>query len=253
MTKQTIKTPKEIEIMKEGGRILAIVRDELEAMVAPGVSAWDIEQMAVKRITELGAKPSFMMVPGYSWATCINVNDGVVHGIPKKSTVLKKGDIMSIDVGVFLKGFHTDTAVSVYLGDGDEGNHMITSGREVIAAAIKEAKVGNTIGDISKAIEDGLTTRGLVAIKALTGHGVGRELHEDPRIPCFVGKTKDERVKIENGMTLAIEIMYTPGRGEIMVDSDGWTIRTKDGRISALFEETVAILNGMPVIITKAS
>lgn len=251
MPKVTIKTPKEIEIMARGGKILSETKKYLYDLVKPGVSAWDIEVAADHFIKEHGAFPSFKKVPGYSWATCINVNNGVVHGIPKKETIFEKNDVISVDVGVFLDGFHTDSAISKYLGSEPRIVKFLETGRAALNKAIKNAVEGNTIGDISKAYEEVLSEANLNPIRSLTGHGVGRELHEDPYIPCFASNSASERVKITKGMTLALEVMYTEGSGNLVLDKDGWTLRTKDGKISALFEETVAITDKGTVILTK--
>ncbi len=249
MKKFELKTPDEIKIMAEGGAKLATVKKTLARAVAVGVSAADIEALAVKTIIELGAEPSFTKVPGYKWATCVNVNDGIVHGIPKKELVFAKGDVVSVDVGVFYKGFHTDTSVTVYLGGDPQIKKFLEVGRSTLNRAISKAKKGRFLGDISEAIESGLVSNGYNPVRALVGHGIGRELHEDPMVPCFAGYPGDD-LPLGIGMVLAIEIMYTFGRGEVKTDSDGWTIRTKDGKLSALFEETVAITKDGPFVLT---
>lgn len=246
-----LKDEKQIKIMAEGGAKLARVRDALYDLINPGVSAWDIELAAVRLIANEGAEASFKKVPGYHWATCINVNTGVVHGIPKKETIFEEDDVVSVDVGVYFKGFHTDTAVTKYLGVKEQKVHFLSVGRQAVKNAIKEAKVGNTIKDIAHAYESTLKKAGLNPIRSLTGHGVGRELHEDPYVPCFVGNSPEERVKIVPGMTLALEVMYTEGSGELKLDKDGWTLRTKDATIAALFEETVAVTQEGTLILTK--
>lgn len=250
MPKVTLKTPEQIEIMAKGGKILSETKKYLYKLVEPGVSAWEIEVAADKFIKDQGAFPSFKKVPGYSWATCVNVNTGVVHGIPKKETVFEKGDVVSVDVGVYLDGFHTDSAITKYLGKDPKIVKFLEIGRKSLKAAIKEAKEGNTIGDISKAYEKVLFQANLNPIWSLTGHGVGRDLHEDPYVPCFYSNSASERVKIAKGMTLALEVMYTEGNGDLVLDRDGWTLRTKDAKISALFEETVAITDKGTIILT---
>lgn len=254
MQKVKIKTAGEIKKMQEGGRILAMVRRELADSIKEGVSAWEIEKEAATLIKRSGAEASFKRVPGYSWATCVNVNEGVVHGIPKKEIVFKKGDVVSVDLGIYYKGFHTDGALSVLVGPSDaeagEKVKFLEAGRRALNAGIASVKRRRKIGDISGAIGDSLAERGLAPVKSLTGHGVGRDLHEAPFIPCARMGTADEKVAIETGFVLAIEVMYTTGSGEIEVAEDGWTIRTKDGKIAALFEETVAIGADGPIILT---
>lgn len=250
MDKITIKSDSEVKIMQEGGKRLGEVRNILEKAIKVGVSAAEIENLAVQEIEKRGGKPSFKMVPGYSWATCINVNDGVVHGIPSKKLVFASGDIVSVDVGMFYKGFHTDTSTSKYLSDNKNKQKFLESGRAALNSGIKAAKPGNKIKDIAGNIERSLTKHNLRPIKALTGHGIGKSLHEAPYVPCFVGGMEDDEVELKENMTLAIEIMYTEGKGAIVLDKDGWTIRTKDGKISALFEETVVLTKKGPLVIT---
>ncbi len=237
-----IKTPKEVEIMVEGGAKLARVKKGLEKEINVGVNALTVENLATELIAKEGGKPSFKMVPGYSWATCVNINEGVVHGIPKKEIVFKKGDIVSVDVGLFYKGFHTDTSFSVGIQVGKENEKFLDTGKKALRAAIEATRVGNRVFDISRAIEKALSEGGYSPVRALVGHGVGRDLHEEPQIPCFA----DERYrgvspKIAEGMVLAVEVMYSQGSGDVKLESDGWTISSSDGTITALFEDTVAI------------
>lgn len=251
MTKVQIKTDQEMEIMRQGGVILARVKKATAREVKAGVNAMEIEKFVTDMIESEGAEPSFKKVSGYHWSTCVNVNDGVVHGIPKKEVVFKKGDIVSVDLGVYYKGFHTDTAVTV-LVDSEDGKKkdFLSHGRHADNAGIKAVKAGRTVGDISEAIEEVLKKANLRPIRSLTGHGVGRELHEAPAIPNFVSGSPDERVVLKKGMVLAIEVMYTEGKGDIVLDQDGWTLRTKDGKIAGLFEETVAITGHGPIVLT---
>jgi methionyl aminopeptidase len=250
MSKVKLKTEEEIKIMQEGGAILARVKKKLKPYVKVGANAWEIEELANKFIEEEGAEASFKKVPRYKWATCINVNDGVVHGIPRRDVVFKEGDILSVDLGVYYKGFHTDTAFSVYLGDDPKVWKFFETGRQAVKAGIAQVKKGRTIGQISAAIEDKLVEGHATPVWALTGHGVGKDLHEYPPIPCFVAEDQYQKLKITPGMVLAVEVMYTLGNGEIKQDFDGWTIRTKDGKISALFEETVALSGHGPIVLT---
>ena len=250
MKKISIKTKDEIEIMKEGGEKLGRVKRKLAEAVKVGVSAWDIEELANKLIEEEGALASFKKVPNYKWATCINVNDGVVHGIPKKTTVFKEDDVVSVDVGIYYRGFHTDTALSVCLSEDPEKKKFIEAGRKAMLDGIKEVKRGKKIGDISAAIEKRLFSYNLRPVWNLTGHGVGRDLHEEPNIPCFASDEPSQELVIGEGMALAVEVMFTTGNGEIKQDADGWTLRTKDGKIAGLWEETVAITRNGPIVLT---
>jgi methionyl aminopeptidase len=246
-----IKTPEEIEVMTEGGKKLARVKNALKEAVKPGVTSLDIEKLAEKLIKEEGAEGSFNKVPGYSWMTCINVNEGLVHGIPRSDVVFRNGDVVSIDVGLYYKGFHTDTSVTVGINVSPEVKKFLNIGKNALEAAIKAAKVDNYVFDISKAIESTIEGGGYTTIKALVGHGVGRELHEDPQIPCFVPGRIEDSPRIEAGMVLAIEVMYALGSDKIEVLEDGWTISTRDGKISALFEETVAVTVTGPKVLTR--
>ncbi|RJR29300.1 type I methionyl aminopeptidase [Candidatus Microgenomates bacterium] len=251
MNKINLKTPEELDTMREGGQKLGRIKKKLKDAVKPGVSALEIERLATKLIKAEGGEASFAKVPGYSWATCISVNEGVVHGIPKKEVVFGDDDIVSVDVGIFYKGFHTDTSLSVYLGKDPEKARFVEIGRESLNKAIFQVKIGKTIGDISAAMEKSLKKHGLYPVKSLVGHGVGRELHEEPMIPCFVSGAKVEKTKIVEGMALAVEVMYAQGSGEVIVGKDGWTISTKNGRMSGLFEETVAVTQNGTVVLTK--
>ena len=246
-----VKTPSEIKIMQEGGRRLAGVKHKLFDEVVEGVSAEIIEQITCRLIAKERGKPSFKMVPGYRWATCVNINEGVVHGIPKKEIVFKKGDVVSVDLGMFYRGFHTDTSFSVGLNTDPEITDFLETGEEALRSAIKSAIIGNRIYDISFAIESILKNNGYSPVKALVGHGVGRNLHEEPQIPCFIdGAERNQSPEIPEGAVLAIEVMYSTGSADVVLDDDGWTIKTADGKISALFEETVAVTKRGPKILT---
>lgn len=246
-----IKTSEELAIMAEGGVKLARVKGKLEKEIKVGMDALTIENLATELIVKEGAKPSFKMVPGYSWTTCVNVNEGIVHGIPKKDMVFEAGDIVSVDVGLFYKGFHTDTSFSVGIQVDEAKSKFLDTGREALRLAIKEATPGKKILDISKAIEKTLKRGSYSPVRALVGHGVGRDLHEEPQIPCFA----DERYRgasyeIREGMVLAIEVMYSEGSGDVKLENDGWTISSSDGTITALFEETVAVTKQGPKVLT---
>jgi methionyl aminopeptidase len=237
-----IKTEEEIILIKEGGKKLSIVKEKLREAVKVGVTAKEIDDLAFELIKKEGAEPSFPMVPKYRWATCINVNEGVVHGIPHQTVVFADGDIVSVDVGLYFKGFHTDTSFSLVLGNYPDRKKFLAAGEEALSCAIKKTIAGNRIYDISEATEKTLLKYHLTPIEALVGHGVGRQLHEDPQIPCFTSGKRERSPEILPGMVLAVEIMYTLGDNpEIDIAKDGWTIVTHDGTISALFEETVIV------------
>jgi methionyl aminopeptidase len=247
-----IKSPGEIKIMKAGGSKLAEVKTLLKEEVGAGIKASDIEKLANVLIKKSGGEASFKMVKDYSWATCVNVNDGVVHGIPSEDVVFEKGDIVSVDVGIYYKGFHTDTSFSVGIELDGAKEKFLETGRRALKKAIKEARPGARVFDISLAIEKELRRDNLNPVKALVGHGVGRSLHEEPQIPCFVSEERENTPEIPEGAVIAIEVMYTEGTGSVQLEADGWTISTRDGKISALFEETVAIVKNGNIILTKA-
>ena len=247
----SLKTPKEIEIMAEGGRRLAKIKEELKNSIKEGVEAIQIEKKAEKLIEKAGGQASFKMVPDYSWATCINVNQGLVHGIPKKGLFFKKGDVVSLDVGFYYQGFHTDTAFSLAIDPDPEIERLLKVGEKALNESIKKVKPGNRIDDLSKVIEETIKGAGFSPIKALVGHGVGRSLHEEPQIPCYLTGERKDSPKIEEGLVLAIEVMYARGSEEVKYSEDGWTIFMRDGKISALFEETVAATSHGPLILTR--
>lgn len=250
MKKMQIKSPSEIEKMRKGGAKLGGIKEKLKRAIHQGVSAAEIENLAQDLIRKSGAESSFAMVPGYSWATCINVNDGVVHGIPKSELVFREGDLVSVDVGIYYLGFHTDTSFTVLIGQDKEKEMFLQVGQTALQKAISNAVPGNSLGDISAAMESCLLESKCSPIRALVGHGIGKNLHEDPMIPCYTGYS-GESLKLVDGMALAIEVMYAQGSHEVKTDKDGWTIRTKDGKMAALFEETVALTKAGPVILTK--
>ena len=243
------KTKKDIEVISEGGKKLAKIKARLKEKIDVGVNAREIEELAVKLIKEEGGKSSFKMVEGYEWATCVNVNEGVVHGIPKTGTIFKKGDIVSVDIGIYHRGFHTDTSFSVSVRDS-KNNKFLNVGEKALENATKQAEPGNRVYDISEAIEKTLTEADYLPVKALVGHGIGRDLHEAPQIPCFIKGKREDYPIVPEGAVLAIEVMYSKGKSDVRVASDGWTIETCDGKISALFEDTVAVTKKGPIIIT---
>lgn len=238
-----------IEIMKEGGHKLAVVRDALIEAAKVGVSLQEIENLANSLIAKTGGEAAFKKVPGYHWATCLNLNDIIVHGIPNK-TVLKDGDLLSIDVGLYYKGYYTDTTACLIVGKSSkEQRKFLEVGLQALNAGIRAAKAGHKVSDISRAIQTIIEKNGYSVVRELTGHGVGKSLHEDPYIPNFV-ETHHDPVLVE-GQTLAIEPMYTNGLGKMRIEKDGWTIRTVDGSLAGQVEHTIAITAKDPIILTK--
>jgi len=228
--------------MRVGGKIHGEVRRTLYDATQVGTTPRELEALALKLIKEAGAETSFTKVKDYYWATCINVNHGTVHGIPESDTPFQDGDVITLDVGVYYRGFHLDGAFTKQVGNSTpEGDQIIVGGLAALTAALEQVKPGNRIGDISQASEQALKESGLSPFQELTGHGVGRELHEDPMIPNYLkGKIK-ETPQIVIGQTLAIELIYTAGKPELVLERDDWTISTKDGKLSGVFEETVEV------------
>jgi methionyl aminopeptidase len=251
------KTPKEIEIMKKGGRILHDVLAEVVKHVKPGVSELEINDLAEKLIREKGGEPGFQRVRGWKHAVCMSTNDVVVHGIPTNYR-FKDGDVVGVDCGVFLEGFNTDMSESVYVKsqksnfkDEDEIDIFLKTGKKALDEAIKVAKVGNRIGHISKTIQDIVEKQGGYSIvRSLIGHGVGRELHEEPEVPGYLLQKLEKTPLLKEGMTIAVEVIYNMGSPDVMIDADGWTIRTQDGGIAGLYERTIAITSKGPMILT---
>jgi methionyl aminopeptidase len=220
--------------------------------IKPGVSLLEIEVLANEYIDEQGGKPGFKMVDNYDWATCININDGVVHGVPD-GTKIKPGDIVSLDMGLYYRGWHSDMAYTKEIRSSKHeirNGEFLAVGEKALEKAIDQAKPGNRVGHISHAIEDTIGRAGYRVIPRLTGHGVGRELHQDPMIPGVLSGKVERTPKIKAGMGLAIEVIYTKGSPGIKTAGDGWTIVTKDGKMSSLFEKTVLVTKGGAEIIT---
>lgn len=258
-----IKTQEEIKIMEYGGHILADVLFFVLKSVKPGATEIELDRMAEKLIRERGGEPGFMKVRGYHHTTCMSTNDVVVHGIPDNYR-LREGDVIGIDCGVFYKGFHTDMSESVrikngepvfYTGEETEGDNVdkfLSVGKKALNEAINAAVAGNRVGHISKTIQDIIEKEnGYSVVRSLIGHGVGRELHEEPEVPGFLHQEIKHTPLLKPGMTIAIETIYNMGSPEVRVDKDGWTIRTKDGMLAGLYERTIAITEGEPLMITK--
>jgi methionyl aminopeptidase len=240
--------------MTEGGAMLGRVREGLYQATVVGATPKQIEFLAKKLIKEEGGELSFTKVPGYHWATCININDGIVHGIPTSEVPFKDGDLVTVDVGVYYHGFHTDSAFSKVVGkESAEQKRFLAAGMEGLKNAIAAVKPGNHIGDISEAMESSLAKYGYHATRELTGHAVGKELHEEPMISNVVVGPREKTPKIVEGQTLAIEIIYVQGKPDLVMEKDGWTIATRDGKLSAVFEETVAVTGDGSIILTTPS
>ena len=250
-----IKTDAEIALMREAGRITAKVLEVLVSSVKPGMRTDELDVIAEKEPKRFGAEPSFKGYRHYPASLCVSVNDEIVHGIPDKR-ILLEGDIVSIDYGVKYKGFQGDAARTVGVGKVNaQARKLMEVTEGALKAGIKAAHPGNRLGDISAAIEEYAESRGYTVVREYTGHGIGRVMHEDPQIPnttkSLLGMMRGTGPALKKGMTFAIEPMVNIGGWETKVDSNGWTVRTKDGSLSAHFEDTIAITDGEPEVLTS--
>lgn len=251
-----IKTEKEIETLREGGRRLAFVLNRVSSAAKPGVDAAELEDLARRLIKESGDRPSFLGYKGrgdrrpFPAALCVSVNDELVHGVPnRRAKILRSGDIAGLDLGLIHEGFYLDAAVTVAVGSADEtARRLVKVTKEALLTGIRAARPGGRVGDISFAIESFVKPTGFGVVTALAGHGVGRAVHEEPLVPNY-GK-KGTGPELLRGMVLAIEPMITEGSPEVVLDTDGFTWRTKDGKRSAHFEHTILIAEGRVEILT---
>ena len=250
MSAITIKSPREIEIMRQAGRITAAARSLAREMVTPGITTAQIDREVRHFIEKSGAVPTFLGYGGYPASVCLSVNEEVIHGIPGKR-VLKEGDIVSVDVGATYKGFVGDCAGTYVAGTASpEAKRLIEVTRQSFFEGIRFARAGNRIGDISHAVQAYVESNGFGIVRDYVGHGVGREMHEAPEVPNYGSEGRGPRLL--KGMTIAVEPMVTAGTWEIRVLKDGWTVVTKDGKLAAHYENTIAITDGEPEILTYA-
>jgi len=244
-----VKSKKEIEIMRRAGVLLAEVMEELKKMVKEGVSAHKLDEFAEKKIRSLNAEPAFKGYRGYPYTLCVSVNSEVVHGFPLKDKVFKDRDLVSLDIGLRYKGYYSDMAFTVPVGEMDERKRkLLEVGERALYLGISKAKVGNRRGDISNAIEEFVKENGFSVVKEYVGHGIGRSLHEDPQVPNFGDRSEGPVLK--EGMTIAIEPMICIGSGKTKVEDDGWTAKTVDDGPCVHFEHTIAITERGPLILT---
>lgn len=245
----SIKSHREIELMREAGKILADVHEKLEQEIKPGISTWDINRIGEKLIREHGCLPSFLNYNGYPASICVSVNDEVVHGIPSKKRIIHDGDIVSLDAGVIYHGYHSDAARTHAAGKiSEEAEKLIEVTKQSFFEGIKYARPGYYLHDISNAIGAYAESFGYGVVRDLVGHGIGRQLHEDPQIPNF--KQTRKGVRLKEGMTLAIEPMINIGRYDVVWLEDDWTVVSEDGSLSAHYENTVLITSEEPEILT---
>ena len=254
----TIKSKSEIEKMREAGRVAALAQKAVEEAIRPGISTWELDKIAEETMRKNGAIPAekgypsgVKGVPDFPGAICASVNDEVIHGIPSKKAILKEGDIISIDLVAYKNGFNGDCARTYIVGKTSKDREkLIEVTKQAFYEGIKYAKKGNRLGDISHAIGEYVERNGFNVVKEFQGHGIGRQMHEDPGIPNY-GKA-GRGVRLEPGMTLAIEPMVMAGSDSILELDDGWTIITEDGADSAHYENTILITENEPEILTKS-
>lgn len=245
----SVKSEKEIERMREAGRLLELVHNELALIIKPGLTTLEIDQFGEKMIRKLGCIPNFLNYNGYPASICVSVNDEVVHGIPSKHVVLQEGDIVSLDAGLIYKGYHSDAARTHAVGRiSAEAQKLIDVTKQSFFEGIKYARAGHHLHEISAAIGGYAESFGYGVVRDMVGHGIGTHLHEDPQIPNF--KQMRRGILLQPGMTLAIEPMINEGTYEIEFLDDDWTVVTADGSISAHYENTVLITDGEPEILT---
>ena len=245
----SMKSAREIELMREAGRLLSRVHDELGAAIRPGMSTLEIDRLGEKLIRSFGCVPNFLHYNGYPASICVSVNDEVVHGIPKKDRILEEGDIVSLDAGLIYKGYHSDAARTHGVGKiSPHAQQLIEVTRQSFFEGIKMAREGCHLHDISNAIDAYVSRFGYGIVRDLVGHGIGTSLHEDPQIPNFAQKRKG--VRLQAGMTLAVEPMINAGGWEVDFLNDGWTVVTRDGSLSAHYENTILVTGGEPEILT---
>jgi methionyl aminopeptidase len=243
-----VKSAREIAIMREAGRVVAKVLEVLAGQLRPGMKTIELDEIAAREVARQGAKPSFKGYRGFPANLCVSVNDEIVHGIPGER-VLREGDVVSLDMGAVLNGFQGDAAVTVGVGKiSPQARDLIMTTESALMAGIAAARAGATLGDISVAIQHYAESRGYSVVREYTGHGIGRDMHEEPQIPNY-GVAGSGPV-LKKGMTFALEPMVNIGDWRTRVDNDHWTVRTADGSISAHFEHTIAITEGEAEVLT---
>ncbi len=243
-----LKSKEEIDRIRESNRIVAEVLRKLEEIIAPGITTKDIDGMAEEMAKKYKARPAFKGYRGYPASVCTSLNSEVVHGIPS-SRELQEGDIISLDFGIYFKGYYGDAAITVPVGDvPDRGKKLIRITEESLYKGIDETRPGNRLGDISAAVQEHVEAAGFSVVRDFVGHGIGKGLHEDPQIPNY--GTRGRGIVLREGMVFAIEPMVNEGTFDVAVTGDGWTVVTKDGKLSAHFEHTVAICDNGPEILS---
>lgn len=252
----TIKSKKEIEFMKEACKVVALTYQELERKIKPGMSTWELDQIAEQKMRSLGAIPAekgydigIRGVPPFPASICVSINDEVIHGIPSKNRIIKEGDIVSVDTVALKNGYNGDAARTFIVGKvSKEAERLVQVTKQAFFEGIQYAKAGNRIGDVCHAIGEYVHSQGYSVVREFQGHGIGKEMHEDPGVPNY-GKA-GRGIRLEPGMTLAIEPMVIQGKPNILELDDGWTIITEDGSLAAHYENTILITEKEPEILT---
>ena len=245
-----LKNPDQIKIMKEAGRITGEALLTARDHVRPGISTYELDRLVRESIEKAGAKPSFLGYGGFPGSACVSINDEVIHGIPSKKRFLEEGDIVKIDVGAFYKGFHGDSARTIPVGRvSDEALKLIEVTRASFFAGIEQLKVGNRLGDVGAAIDGLVVANGFSTVKRYIGHGIGHELHESPDVPNY--GTPGRGTRLCAGLVIAIEPMVNIGTETVRELSDGWTVKTADGSLSAHYENTVALTSDGIINLTQ--
>lgn len=247
-----LKSQREIELMRHAGAITSGARKIAGEIIRPGISTKDIDDAVYEFITKQGATPSFKGYGGFPGSACISVNDVVIHGIPSKKQVLREGDIVSVDVGAYIGGFHGDCAGTFAVGRiSDEAQRLIDVTRQSFFEGIRFAKPGNRVLDISAGVQNYVEAQGFSLVRDFVGHGVGAQLHEAPEVPNYVDtRRRQANPRLQAGMTIAVEPMVNVGGWQVKVLSDEWTTKTVDGSLAAHYENTILITHGEPEILT---
>ena len=234
-----LKNDDQIELMKASGKVLADTFKYIEPYIKPGISTYELDRLCEDFIRSQGAIPSSKGYCGYPSSICASVNDVVVHGMPSKNVILKEGDIISLDITCLKRGYNSDAARTFGVGKiSSENQRLIDVTKECFFEGIKDIKIGDTLNDIARKIQQHAENNGFSVVRDMIGHGIGKEMHEDPPVPNYV--TKENTTKIEKGLVIALEPMINYGRKEVYIDKDGWTCKTRDHKPSAHYENTIA-------------
>ena len=247
----TIKSPHEIELIRESCRLLAIVHDEIGKMIEPGISTYELDREAERLIRGFGCVPNFLHYLGYPASICASVNEVVVHGIPSKKKILREGDIIGIDMGLICEGYHSDAARTYGVGQiSEEDRKLIDVTKQSFFEGLKMARAGNHLYDISSAVQKYAESFGFGVVRDMVGHGIGKEMHEDPQIPNYKPFGKGKGIRLMPGMTICVEPMINAGTWKIEILDDDWTTVSQDGSKSAHYENTILITDGDPEVLT---